>query len=101
VDLLVTAGAPAEAPRIDAVQKWDSLAQTNFTNPWNLTGWPAMCVCSGFGAGGLPVAVQVAAKPFQEATLFRAAHAFEQAAGFRAERASPAPAVRPPAVAAA
>ncbi len=100
VDLLVTAGAPAEAPRLDAVQKWDGLAQTNFTNPWSLTGWPAMCVCSGFGAGGLPVAVQIAAKPFQEATLFRAAHAFEQATCFRARRASPLPAVQPPAAAA-
>ncbi len=90
LDLLVTAGAPAEAPRIDTMPKWDNLARPSFTNPFNLTGWPAMCVCSGFGAGGLPVAVQVAAKPFQEAVLFRAAHAFEQATGFRANRASPA-----------
>ena len=89
VDLLVTAGAPAEAPRIDDMPKWDNLARPSFTNPFNLTGWPAMCVCSGFGAGGLPVAVQVAAKPFQEAVVFRAAHAFEQATGFRASRASP------------
>ncbi len=89
VDLLVTAGAPAEAPRIDDMPKWDNLARPSFTNPFNLTGWPAMCVCSGFGAGGLPVAVQVAAKPFQEAVVFRAAHAFEQATGFRANRASP------------
>ncbi len=89
VDLLVTAGAPAEAPRIDGMPKWDNLARPSFTNPFNLTGWPAMCVCSGFGAGGLPVAVQVAAKPFQESVLFRAAHAFEQATGFRASRALP------------
>jgi aspartyl-tRNA(Asn)/glutamyl-tRNA(Gln) amidotransferase subunit A len=90
VDLLVTAGAPAEAPRIDGMPKWDNLARPSFTNPFNLTGWPAMCVCSGFGAGGLPVAVQVAAKPFQEAVLFRATLAFEQATGFRASRPSPA-----------
>ncbi|MGI4944171.1 MAG: amidase [Janthinobacterium lividum] len=89
VDLLVTAGAPAEAPRIDDMPKWDNLARPSFTNPFNLTGWPAMCVCSGFGAGGLPVAVQVAAKPFQEAVLFRAAYAFEQATAFRASHASP------------
>ena len=86
VDLLVTAGSPAEAPRIDAVPKWENLALPSFTTPFNLTGWPAMCVCSGFGAGGMPVAVQVAAKPFQEATLLRAADAFERAAGFRAQR---------------
>ena len=86
VDLIVTAGAPAEAPRIDEVPKWDNLARPGFTAPFNLTGWPAMSVCSGFGVDDLPVSVQVAAKPFQEATLFRAAHAFEQAAGLRDRR---------------
>lgn len=91
VDLIVTAGAPAEAPRIDDVPKWDNLARPGFTAPFNLTGWPAMSVCSGFGVGGLPVSVQVAAKPFQEALLFRAAHAFEQAAGLRAKRPAVAP----------
>lgn len=91
VDLVVTAGAPAEAPRIDDVPKWDNLARPGFTAPFNLTGWPAMSVCSGFGVGGLPVSVQVAAKPFQEALLFRAAHAFEQAAGLRAKRPAVAP----------
>lgn len=91
VDLVVTAGAPSEAPRIDDVPKWDNLARPGFTAPFNLTGWPAMSVCSGFGVGGLPVSVQIAAKPFQEATLFRAAHAFEQAAGLRAKRPMVAP----------
>jgi len=86
VDLLITVGAPAEAPRIDAVPKWDNLARPGFTAPFNLTGWPAMSVCSGFGVDGLPVSVQIAAKPFQEATLLRAAHAFEQATNFRAKR---------------
>ena len=101
VDLLVTVGAPAEAPRIDDMPKWDNLVRPSFTNPFNLTGWPAMCVCSGFGAGGLPVSVQVAAKPFQEAMLIRAAHAFEQATPYRAERAPPAPAGESRGVAAA
>ncbi len=86
VDLLITAGAPAEAPRINDVPKWDNLARPGFTAPFNLTGWPAMSVCSGFGVDGLPVSVQIAAKPFQEAMLFRAAHAFEQATNFRAKR---------------
>ena len=86
VDLLLTAGAAAEAPQIDAIPKWDGLMRPGFTAPFNLTGWPAMCVCSGFGENGLPVSIQIAAKPFQEATLFRAAHAFEQAAGLRDKR---------------
>jgi aspartyl-tRNA(Asn)/glutamyl-tRNA(Gln) amidotransferase subunit A len=86
VDILVTAGAATEAPRIDAVPKWGNFENPGFTNPFNITGWPAMSVCSGFGAGGLPVSVQVIAKPFQEALLFQAAHAFEQAAGLRGKR---------------
>ena len=36
--------------------------------PFNVAGYPAMSVCAGFGAGGLPVAIQLVGKPFQEAT---------------------------------
>ncbi len=86
LDIIVTAGAPAEAPRIDALPKWANLEKPSFTNPGNVLGWPAMSVCSGFGEGGLPVSVQVMAKPFQEPMLFRAAHAFEQATPFRDRR---------------
>jgi aspartyl-tRNA(Asn)/glutamyl-tRNA(Gln) amidotransferase subunit A len=88
VDLLLTAGAPSEAPRIDAVPKWEGVMHPGFTAPMNQTGWPAICVPSGFGEKGLPVAIQIAAKPFQEPTLFRAAHAFERAAGSRERRPS-------------
>jgi len=86
IDLLVTAGNGAEAPRIDAVRKYANLAKPGFTNPFNLLGWPAMCVCSGFGEGGLPVSVQIAGKPFQEAKVLQAAHQFEIAAGLRGRR---------------
>ncbi len=85
IDLLVTAGAIGEAPRMADVPKW-SMTKPGYTNPFNATGWPAMCVCAGFGPGGLPVAVQIAAKPFREATLFRAAHAFEAATPYRERR---------------
>ena len=88
VDLLISAGAPGEAPRIDNVPKWDGLTQPGFTAPMNQTGWPAMCVTSGFGENGLPVAVQIMAKPFQEATLFRAAQVVEQALSDRSRRPS-------------
>ncbi len=62
------------------------LEKPSFTIPFNLTGSPAMSVCSGFGVGGLPVAMQLIGKPFAEATLFRAAHAYEQAMGGRRKR---------------
>ena len=86
VDLLLTAGAPAEAPRIDDVPRWDGLTQPSFTAPMNQTGWPAMCVPSGFGENGLPVAVQICAKPFEEAVLFRAAEVIERALSERSRR---------------
>ena len=88
IDAVVTAGAPAEAPRIDAVPKWGNLEKPSFTNPFNVTGWPALCVCSGFGEGGLPVSVQIASKPFTEPTLFRIGHAYESARTWRKNRPS-------------
>ncbi len=86
VDVLVTAAQPAEAPPIAAVPKWTNLEKPNFTIPFNVTGYPAISVCSGFGEGGLPLALQVAAKPFCEALLFRVAHAFENATPWRDRR---------------
>jgi aspartyl-tRNA(Asn)/glutamyl-tRNA(Gln) amidotransferase subunit A len=86
VDILLTATQPAEAPRIDAAPKWAIMERPSFTMPFNVSGYPAMSVCSGFGEGGLPVAIQLAAKPFAKATLFRTAHAFEQATPWRTQR---------------
>jgi aspartyl-tRNA(Asn)/glutamyl-tRNA(Gln) amidotransferase subunit A len=85
-DLLLTAAQPAEAPRIEAVPKWAFLEKPNFTIPFNVTGWPAMTVCTGFGEGGLPVAMQLVARPFQEPLLFRVAHAYEAAMPWRGRR---------------
>ena len=86
IDLLLTAAQPAEALPIDAVPKWGILEQPSFTIPFNVTGQPAISVCAGFGALGLPVSLQLAGKPFAEATLLRAAHAFEQATQWRGQR---------------
>ena len=49
-------------------------------------GSPAMSVCTGFGAGGLPLSMQLIAKPFQEPTLFRVGHAYESAMTWRRKR---------------
>jgi aspartyl-tRNA(Asn)/glutamyl-tRNA(Gln) amidotransferase subunit A len=50
-----------------------------FTYPWNLTGLPALSVPCGF-ADGLPVGLQLVGKPFDEATVLRVGHAYEEAA---------------------
>jgi len=54
--------------------------------PFNVAGYPAISICSGFGEGGLPVAIQLVGKPFQEATVLRTADAFEKATPFRDRR---------------
>jgi aspartyl-tRNA(Asn)/glutamyl-tRNA(Gln) amidotransferase subunit A len=85
-DLLLTAAQPGEAPVIEEVPKWAFLERPNFTIPFNLTGWPAITVPTGFGEGGLPVAMQLVAKPFAEPLLLRAARAYEAAHPWRATR---------------
>jgi aspartyl-tRNA(Asn)/glutamyl-tRNA(Gln) amidotransferase subunit A len=86
LDILVSASQPGEAPRIDQVPKWANMEKASFTMPCNVTGFPAISICTGFGEGGLPVSMQLAARPFQEPLLFRAAHAYESAMPWRKTR---------------
>jgi aspartyl-tRNA(Asn)/glutamyl-tRNA(Gln) amidotransferase subunit A len=86
VDVLITASAPGEAPRIDEVPKWAMLEKPNFTMPFNVTGLPALSVCTGYGDGGLPISMQIVGKPFQDATVFRVGHAYEKATDWRSKR---------------
>jgi len=59
---------------------------TRFTNPFNLTGMPAMSVPCGFTRGGLPVGLQIVGKPFDEAAVLRVGHAYEQATEWHLKR---------------
>ncbi|MBV9860276.1 MAG: amidase [Alphaproteobacteria bacterium] len=86
IDILVSAVQPAEAPPIEDVPKWATMEKPSFTIPFNVTGSPALALCTGFGAGGLPVALQLVGKPFSEAMLFRAGHAYETATEWRRQR---------------
>jgi aspartyl-tRNA(Asn)/glutamyl-tRNA(Gln) amidotransferase subunit A len=86
LDILITASAPAEAPKINEVPKWAMFERPNFTMPFNLTGLPALSLCTGYGIGGLPVSMQIVGKPFAEATVFRAGHAYEMATTWRNRR---------------
>ncbi|PIQ87628.1 MAG: Asp-tRNA(Asn)/Glu-tRNA(Gln) amidotransferase GatCAB subunit A [Candidatus Omnitrophica bacterium CG11_big_fil_rev_8_21_14_0_20_43_6] len=49
-----------------------------YTISVNLAGIPAISVPCGFTKEGLPVGLQIMAKPFNEEMLFRVAHTFEQ-----------------------
>jgi aspartyl-tRNA(Asn)/glutamyl-tRNA(Gln) amidotransferase subunit A len=52
------------------------------TLPINIAGVPAVSIPAGF-ADGLPVGLQIISKPFAEETIFRVAHAYEQATGWQ------------------
>ncbi|HEX3862607.1 MAG TPA: amidase [Stellaceae bacterium] len=86
VDVIVSANATGPAPRIDAVGTYSTFERASYTAPYNLTGLPALSVPIGF-IDGLPVAFQIAGKPFDEAAVLRVAFAFEQ--GTEHNRQSP------------
>ena len=61
--------------RASALQDVGQLAR--YTRPFNLTGFPAITVPSGYTEDGLPLGLPVAGRPWEEGSVLRAAHAFE------------------------
>ncbi|PKB83589.1 MAG: glutaminyl-tRNA synthase (glutamine-hydrolyzing) subunit A [SAR202 cluster bacterium Io17-Chloro-G9] len=57
-----------------------------FTAPFNLASLPALSVGCGFTPGNLPIGLQIAGKPFDESTVFRVAHAYQQATDWHMRR---------------
>jgi aspartyl-tRNA(Asn)/glutamyl-tRNA(Gln) amidotransferase subunit A len=89
-DVLVTPTSPTPAFRLgekvdDPLQMY--LADV-FTISANLAGIPGISVNCGFTTAGLPIGLQILGKPFDEATILKAAHAYEQATPWRTRRAS-------------
>ncbi len=58
----------------------------SFTAPFNLSNVPALSINCGFTSDNLPVGLQIAGRPFDEATVFRVAHAYEQATDWHTRR---------------
>ena len=87
-DLLLTVTAPTTAMRYNSATPDDLLKGAGLTSVFNVSGHPAISVPAGFTPAGLPFGLQLAARMFDEATLFAAAHAYEQATQW-AERRPP------------
>ncbi len=52
---------------------------SRLTRPFNLTGQPTISIPCGFTSDGLPIGMQIAGRAWEEATVFRAANAYERA----------------------
>ncbi|MGH7263420.1 MAG: amidase family protein, partial [Candidatus Rokuibacteriota bacterium] len=88
VDLIVSPTAPTPAFKLGEKTE-DPLAMylnDVFTIPAPLAGVPAISVPCGFSSSGLPIGLHLTGRPFDEATLFRAAYAYERTTAWRARR---------------
>lgn len=88
VDLMVTPGTmrPAsvigeEEVEVDGVKVSTGTAFAGMTLPFNIGGVPAITLPCGLSSEGLPMSVQLAAGPWNEAGVLRAAFALEGALG--------------------
>ena len=77
--------------------KWDALDQPGYAygtlqaaREAKALGLPGISVPAGLSAEGLPLGLQLIGRPFDEATLLRAAAVLERAAGFTARPGSSA-----------
>jgi aspartyl-tRNA(Asn)/glutamyl-tRNA(Gln) amidotransferase subunit A len=89
VDLLVAPTIPEPAPALAGVKAGspDEIVRrmgrfSRLTRPWNALGLPVLSLPCGFATDGRPVGLQLIGRPFDEATVLRAGHAYEQAAGW-------------------
>jgi aspartyl-tRNA(Asn)/glutamyl-tRNA(Gln) amidotransferase subunit A len=87
-DVLLTATVPGPAPKIDNLPKFNLIKFPLMTMPWDVTGSPAHAICCGFSSAGLPLSFTVVGRPFDEATVLRVGHAYEQATPWRQQRPS-------------
>jgi len=86
VDVLATPTTPGTAPAFATVlDPGFPFGRSNMA-PFNMVGLPALALPCGFAPNGLPISLQLAGRPFDEATVLRAGHAFEQATEWHRRR---------------
>jgi aspartyl-tRNA(Asn)/glutamyl-tRNA(Gln) amidotransferase subunit A len=87
-DAMATLCTYGPAPKMSTDEPIHFFQRPNLTAVFNVTGNPAISICTGFDRTALPLAMQIVGKPFDEATILRIAHAYEQATPWRRQRPS-------------
>ena len=77
VDALLCASAMDPACRIDDAEAVARTYPRQARNPFNLTGQPVVAFPTGFSEQALPLSAQIVGRPFDEATVLRAAHLYQ------------------------
>ncbi|HEY2991303.1 MAG TPA: amidase [Methylomirabilota bacterium] len=93
VDAVLTPTIPEPPPVLAAVTTppVDEIVRrmnrfSRLTRPFNALGLPVLALPAGFTADGRPLGLSIAGRPFDEATVLRLGHAWEQAADWRRRR---------------
>jgi len=81
VDILLCASSLDPASRIEDARATADTYPRQARTPFNVTGHPALAMMSGLSRGGLPLSVQFVGRYFEEATVLRAAAAWEGISG--------------------
>jgi aspartyl-tRNA(Asn)/glutamyl-tRNA(Gln) amidotransferase subunit A len=79
IDAALTVSGMDPTCRIDDAEACARMYPRQARQPFNVTGQPAIAVPAGFTRAGLPLSLQLIGHPFQEATVYRIAHAYERA----------------------
>jgi aspartyl-tRNA(Asn)/glutamyl-tRNA(Gln) amidotransferase subunit A len=88
VDAILTPATPSAAFGLGEMKDADPVQMylnDVFTVTVNLAGLPGIAVPAGVDANGLPLALQLIGKPWEEGDLLNTAYAIEQSAGFVAK----------------
>lgn len=99
-DALVTAGAGPAPSLLDhkSLGSADKFLRPGMGTLFSVTGAPALALGAGFSESGLPLGVQIAGRPFEDATVLRIGHAYEQAMRWSERRPSLVPGASAPPV---
>ena len=79
LDVVVTISSMDPACAIDDDEEINRSYGRQARTPFNVTGSPALSVPTGFSSDGMPLAMQIVGKPFDETTIYRVAAAYEKA----------------------
>lgn len=72
--------------KLEPVPHASLFTRPSLTAAFNVGGNPALSVCSGFDARGLPFSLQIVGRLFDEPTVLRAGDAYEKATPWRSKR---------------